>query len=152
MLATATDGDLSGVAKVEMALDAENLGHFAEEPKPVPATIDPTGRWVAQLPTDKLSLGGYQLLVRATDRVGNESEYKAVTVRVVAVEEAESPLNKVTGTVTYGKQPMADIQITLAPEKGEKLPPVTSNERGNFFDPLGAAGQIHGFGRRRGAQ
>ncbi|HEX4149076.1 MAG TPA: hypothetical protein VHY20_08815, partial [Pirellulales bacterium] len=30
VLATATDGDLSGVAKVEMALDAENLGRFAE--------------------------------------------------------------------------------------------------------------------------
>ncbi|HEX4148818.1 MAG TPA: carboxypeptidase-like regulatory domain-containing protein, partial [Pirellulales bacterium] len=67
-----------------------------------------------------------------TDRVGNVSDYKAVTVRIVAAEEAESPLNKVNGTVTYGKLPMAEMQVTLLPEKGEKLPPVVSDERGNF--------------------
>ncbi|HEY5313145.1 MAG TPA: hypothetical protein VIK18_11525 [Pirellulales bacterium] len=132
VLATATDGDLSGVASVEVAFDLKNEGHFTADPKPLPAAIDASGRWAVQLPTDALGLGGYQLLLRATDRVGNVSEYKSVTVRIVTAESAEKPLNQVSGSVTYGKEPMPQIQITLAPEKGEKLPPVTSDARGNF--------------------
>lgn len=132
VLATATDGDLSGVAGVEAAFDLKNEGKFAADPKPLPATIDATGRWAVQLPTDTLGLGGYQLLLRATDRVGNISDYKSVTVRIVSAEEIEKPLNQVVGSVTYGKEPMPEIQVTLTPEKGEKLPPVTSDARGNF--------------------
>jgi hypothetical protein len=160
VLATATDGDLSGVAKVEVAFDAENLGQFSKEAKPVPAAVDPTGRWAAQLPTETLSIGGYQVLLRATDRVGNVSEYKSVAVRIVAAEDAEKPLNKVSGTVTYGKQPMAEIEITLTPEKGEKLPPVMSDGRGNFVIPavppgkytLAAAGVVRNKKRKAEAK
>lgn len=135
VLVAADDQGLSGVAKVEVGFDIKELGKFAEDPAPIPAVVDGSGRWAVQLPTEALTPGGYQLLVRATDRVGNASEYKAVPVRIVVPEEETAALRQVRGNVTYGKEPMPQIQITLAPEKGEKLPPVTSDERGNFVIP-----------------
>ena len=131
----ATDDDLSGVAKVEAAIDVAAIGRFAEKPKPVPAEQDPdTGAWIAKLPTAKLPLGAYRLLMRATDQVGNVSEYGSVTIQIVPpASQAAMDTNQVSGTAFYGSQPIADVQVKLTPAaEGPSIAPAVTSELGVF--------------------
>src|SRR6185437_10079645 len=66
VIATVLDGELSGVAKVEVGFDLEGTGRFAKDPPPRPAALSPKGGWVARLPTEKMPPGRYIILVRAT--------------------------------------------------------------------------------------
>ncbi|MCH5372819.1 MAG: hypothetical protein JJ992_02495, partial [Planctomycetes bacterium] len=87
---TATDGQLSGVASVEAGFDVEGDGSFSDEMPPLPASRDDEGVWRVELPIDApLELGQTTLLIRATDRVGNQSEMTKVDVVIVTPEEAE---------------------------------------------------------------
>jgi hypothetical protein len=159
----ATDGELSGVGKVEVALDVAGIGKFAKVPPPMPAKLEPSGRWTVKLPT-AVESGSYRVLVRATDKVGNESEYSSVVVRALTADEAlalrATRTNRVSGTVLYGEQPVPGIEIKLAAEKGAKIPPVVTDERGNFTFPtvppgeykLTAQGQVRNKVRKAEAQ
>ena len=148
----ASDDDLSGVAKVETAFDLQQTGKFAEEPKPVEAKQDATtGAWVAKLPTAGLSAGAYRLLLRATDRVGNEGNYETLSVRILSADEsASAAVSQVSGTVLYGQQPIAGAELTLTAEK-IAIPAVKSNDQGVFLFPkvppgkyqLTARGLVH---------
>ncbi|MDZ4821672.1 MAG: hypothetical protein SGJ20_22155 [Planctomycetota bacterium] len=105
--------ELSGVAKVEVALDATGEGKFTDEMKPLPAKLDAAGRWVAAPPTAELTPGTYGVLARATDSVGNTSEATVAKFRVVEPGAEGEKLGSVTGSVSYGGKPFADIEITL---------------------------------------
>jgi hypothetical protein len=135
--ARVNDHDLSGVAKVEAALDTLELGKFAEDPKPVPLVLQSDGSWTAKLPTADLKAGGCRLLVQATDKVGNVSSYSSVKVLVITADEAKAAqlakYGRVNGTVFFGGQPMEEIEVLLEPEKGPKLGPVKTDTRGAFL-------------------
>jgi hypothetical protein len=152
-----SDAGLSGIEKVEVAVDVDRKGEFGGAPPPKPAEIQPSGEWSAQLDTAPLKPGSYNLLVRATDQVGNESEYGRLKVRVVTAEQAERlrsmKTNRVTGTVEYGGKPFANIEVTLTaaappqPATGAeakaaapaasspKIAPTTTDAQGRFTFP-----------------
>jgi hypothetical protein len=116
----ATDNELSGVAKVEAAFDLQRKGEFGTPP-PVEGSMQTDGRWVVVLPTKPLKPGLQTVLVRASDRCDNASEYLKATVEIVP-KDSEGPkkvLGHVTGRVVYGKfekQPVPEalVQLTIA--------------------------------------
>ena len=134
----ASDHELSGVAKVEAALDLQRRGEFAEPP-PLPASMQTDGRWSVKLPTKPLRPGIYGILVRATDRVGNAGEYLKSSVEVVAADAdaaKHTPLGRITGKVVYGrfeKRPVGGATVELTAVKGgQKLRDVTADDDGHF--------------------
>ena len=115
--ATVTDGDLSGVAKVDVSFDLEGIGRFAKEPPPTPAILSQNGTWVAKLTTEKMSPGSYLILVRATDKAGNQSEYGrfvAVLSSLVDLERQRAAV-RVTfrGAVEFEKGPVPGAKVSL---------------------------------------
>jgi hypothetical protein len=121
----ATDGELSGVARVEAAFDQELQGKFGAAP-PVPGSLQPDGRWVIKLPTAPVSPGVYNVLVRATDRVENASEYMKTRVEVISKEAdtaSKSGPNQVRGRAVFGrlaKAPAAGVTVRLIVREKEK--------------------------------
>jgi len=142
MSVLATDGVLSGVAKVEAALDQARKGEFAKTPPPVAATPGRDGRWVAKLPTADLPPGRYTLLIRATDKVGNRGDYAKVKVTVITKAEADARIarrtNRVVGTVVYGRlarEPAPGMQVRLVPVDGGNPLVAETDQQGNFTFP-----------------
>lgn len=141
MSVLASDGELSGVAKVEAAFDRERKGEFGGETVPVAAAPSADGRWTAKLPTAGLEPRRYTLLVRATDIVENSSDYTKVKVEVISKEQAEARkaaiTNRVTGRVVYGrlaKVPVAEIRVQLKPVgEGRTLTTATDTYGGFSF-------------------
>ncbi len=133
----ASDNDLSGVAKVEAAFDLQRKGEFADPP--LPASVGADGRWSVKLPTKPLLPGVYGLLVRATDRVGNASEYLKATVEVVPPggPEVKRPvLGNLAGRVVYGrfdKRPVEEAAVQLLSAKDKsKVSEATTDDQGRF--------------------
>ncbi len=137
--------ELSGVTKVEVALDTTGEGRFTADMKPLPAKADAEGRWLAAPPTAELTPGNYSVLARATDGVGNVSEATVARFRVVTPDEqSAAKLGSIYGNVLYGEQPFADIVIELiapaAPPAGDAAAlaapivpgPTKTDARGNF--------------------
>jgi hypothetical protein len=118
VIARVDDRSLSGVARVEMAIDQERSGKMPEER--IEAELDGSGAWRADVPTDGISRGAYNLLVQATDRVGNRSDVRRIRIQLVSEEDLKpsAPLRgEIRGTVLFGRQPREAFPVTL-----EKLP------------------------------
>ncbi|TVS12999.1 MAG: carboxypeptidase regulatory-like domain-containing protein, partial [Planctomycetaceae bacterium] len=156
----ASDGELSGVARVEAAFDLERRGEFTPETKPIPGALQSDGRWRIDLPTAPVNPGVYDVLIRATDRVGNPSEYQRTGVEVLAKDAAKPAMeNRISGRVVFGrlaKTPTAGITVRLI-EGDKPIRERQSDKDGQFvFDKvppgdyrLEAAGLIAG-NRRTG--
>lgn len=131
-----TDDNLSGVVKVEAGFDTSGHGKFDDTVEPFDLTRDETGRWFSKLPTKTLEPGRITLLVRSTDRAGNVSDYTKWKCQVITKAEADAataaPHTKLTGTVVYGNDPAADVEMTLTSEKGPKILPTKTDGSGNF--------------------
>ncbi|MFO0905396.1 MAG: carboxypeptidase-like regulatory domain-containing protein [Pirellulales bacterium] len=134
----ASDDQRSGVGKVELAFDLDNSGEFGAGAI-IPAKVDASGRWIADVPVDVPNLGPTRLLVRATDRVGNVSEFKKVPVVVVSPMEAEEAkknlTNRVTGVVKFSKQLVPNAQVELRDDKKKVVADATTDEQGKFVFP-----------------
>ena len=132
----ATDDGLSGVAKVEAAIDVEGTNEFGGANEPVVAQQNPeSGVWVAKLPTTELAPGVHRVLLRATDKVENVGDVTTLNIRVLSIESAESAgLNRVPGLVLYGLNPVAEAEVKLVPAEGKSLSTVSS-EQGTFEFP-----------------
>lgn len=156
----ASDGELSGVVRVEAAFDLEGRGEFTPETKPIPGALQSDGRWRIDLPTAPVNPGVYNVLIRATDRVGNLSDYQRTRVEVLAKDAAQPAMeNRISGRVVFGrlaKAPAAGIAVRLV-ESGQPIRERRSDKDGQFvFDKvppgdyrLEAAGLIAG-NRRTG--
>jgi hypothetical protein len=133
----ATDDDLSGVAKVEAAFDGELQGKFGAGAPPVAGSLQPDGRWLISLPTAPVNPGAYHILVRATDRVGNESEYLKSRVDVTPkdADGGKMPMPiRVSGRAVYGKlgkSPAAGVTVRLV-ANGKTAQEVKSGQDGQF--------------------
>jgi hypothetical protein len=134
----ASDHELSGVAKVEAAFDLQRRGEFSEPP-PLPASMQTDGRWSVKLPTKPLRPGIYGIIIRATDRVGNASEYLKSSLEVVVADTGAAkrpPLGRIAGKVVYGrfeKRAVGGAVVQLTAAKGEqKLRDVTTDDDGQF--------------------
>ena len=131
----ASDNDLSGVAKVEAAIDVERTGQFAAIAKPIVLDLTMEGNWEVLVPTGELKSGLHTLLVRATDRVGNMSDITKIRLTAVTPEEAEQlsavpvPL---TGVVTFGGQPVPEARVSAVSADRPKVEPVVTDNTGNF--------------------
>lgn len=126
--AAVDDKQLSGVGKVEVAFDMARSGKFPEGDGVIPLELDADGRWTGKVPTKPLAAGPYNLLVRATDQLGNEGQPARVPVQVAPpseAAEAQQMFAEVAGTVVYGRQPQSGIKVTLRPEA---TPPPAAGE------------------------
>jgi hypothetical protein len=149
----ALDGDLSGVASVEMTIDQLGTGEFEGNLPPMPGKLGADRRWTSKLDTAPLGAGTFHVLVRAKDQVGNESEINSsATVRLMTPEaladERRRATNRVIGTLLYGNSGFPGIQVrleALPPEAAdaaalaaappEPIAPVATNDQGAFsFD------------------
>jgi len=129
--------DLSGIAKIEVALAGEEKWEDAKEE--VRAQL-----WVARIKTDKLPLGRHNVLVRSTDRVGNQREEKPLVFTLVEKkpvrkltpeEEKLKQANNLVGRVYYGNEPVAGADLSLEGGAGEPIPPQKSDREGRFLFP-----------------
>jgi hypothetical protein len=152
----AGDGSLSGVAKVEAALNPAGDGKIPKEPPPMAAVSNGSGLWTAKVPA--AMPGPQELVVRLTDLAGNEAVTSHGKVRVVTPEELAAELaaktNRVAGTAMYGEQGQAGIEVTLTNEAGQKIGPVRTNDQGAFEFPRVPVGKwkIAAQGLVRGAE
>ena len=131
-----TDDNLSGVVKVEAGFDTTGHGKFDDTVEPFDLSRDDTGRWFSKLPTKTLEPGMITLLVRSTDRAGNVSDISKFKCHVLTKAEADAaaaaPTTKLAGTVVFGNDPAADVEMTLTSDKGPKIPPTKTDASGNF--------------------
>ena len=83
--------------------------------------------WTAKIPFAKLKPGLYDLLVLATDTVGNKSDIKRVAVHVLeASSDPDADIaNIVSGRITYDDVPLAKARVTLTiiPDEDEQKNP-----------------------------
>tara|TARA_R110002049_G_scaffold4601_2_gene31746 strand:+ start:33649 stop:38043 length:4395 start_codon:yes stop_codon:yes gene_type:complete len=118
------DAGLSGAASVQGGWSIDGGQEFTAAVKPVPATKLGDGRWAITLPTDKLASGVHQMLIQATDRAGNLSQVKAISVPVRTAAELlaakEDQATVVHGKITYVTIPVAGLKVALKPKPKEK--------------------------------
>ncbi|MCY2964610.1 MAG: hypothetical protein NT069_13415, partial [Planctomycetota bacterium] len=115
----ATDGEQTGVARVEVAFDMAGTGEFVKEPPPVAAARGEDGRWKASLPTAELKPGQYVVLLRAIDRVGNAGPIS----RQPLLLETQADLDRdraaqrtiLRGRVEYFGTPVPEVDVVLIP-------------------------------------
>ncbi|MCO6456238.1 MAG: carboxypeptidase regulatory-like domain-containing protein, partial [Pirellulaceae bacterium] len=127
--------DLSLMGGVEAAFDTERTGEFPLAPPPVPGKPVGDGRWEITLPTEQLTPGRHNLLLRARDRVGNQG--KILSYEVQAIPEAElqkqrETLVLVTGRVLYREQPVPGATVGLKAADGKEYGPVQTDEQGQY--------------------
>jgi len=125
--ALADDSGLSGVAKLEAAFDLDRSGKFGPAAKPVAGALRDDGRWTVSVPTAGVGAGTYNLLVRATDKAGNEGQPARASIRLIPPEEAEADAKKtnsadITGVVMYGDEPQAAVTVNLNRDTGAPAP------------------------------
>jgi hypothetical protein len=118
------------------------------------------GYWTTKLPTKTLTPGDIKLLLRATDAVGNESDFTKVKCHVITIDQAKAQgtgeMARVVGTVFFGPDPLPGVKLTLAGDPKVKIDPTTSDDHGNFTFPsvppgkykLTAEGLIHNKKRK----
>lgn len=123
----ADDAELSGVARVEALFDLARSGEFGPNAGPLIGAQRADGRWAVTLPADAPP-GGYNILVRAVDRVGNASSPLRVPVEIISKEDAaaeklKASLATIEGAVFYGPDPVPGAQVLLfAGEVPPKVP------------------------------
>jgi hypothetical protein len=161
--ALADDLGLSGIAKVEAAFDVDRSGKFGAAP-PAAGALGDDGRWLVSVPTAGVAAGSYNILVRATDRAGNEGQPARAPIRLITEDAAKAAWEKdnsadITGVVMYGEEPQAAMTVNLARDTGApplpkskgkkaKSPPpppplaqVTTDAKGEFKFPKIAPGK-----------
>ncbi len=156
--------DLSRIVKVEATFETLTSGN-AEEEKPAwtPAQPDDGGRWVTKLKTDRVFPGTNQVvLVRATDEVGHVTEGRSYEVRIVDKPAEQKPGQQpqrksttVSGKVMFKGAPLKDATVQFDPPLSPPIPPVKTNDSGQFefrnVPPgkhnLWARGQANGYFR-----
>jgi hypothetical protein len=169
---TASD-EMSGVQKVEVGFDLNGTGEFSEKAPPIGAVPDParyfvdpkanplgptktpigtgddakrapTERWIAKLPTDGV-LGIQTLLVRATDKVGNASEYYGKRVQILTPEQAAiktaQQLKAIEGTVIFQERVVPSAKVALLDAEAKEVATATAAEDGKFSLPGVAPGK-----------
>ncbi|MBI3464062.1 MAG: hypothetical protein HY000_13550 [Planctomycetes bacterium] len=116
----ASDGGLSGVARVEYAIDLQQLGELKE---PKPAIHGEGDAYEISMPKVELAPGRYEFLVRATDRVGRTSSVEKVVVLVQPpAAAAQAAAAKGTLKITVAAPASwADVKVDGAP-KGKLKP------------------------------
>src|SRR5208282_575560 len=133
----ASDNELSGVAKVEAAFDMQRKGEFGTPP-PLAGFMQTDGRWTVTLPTKPLKPGLHTVLVRATDRCDNASEYLKATVEVVPKasegEHAKKKLGQISGRVVYGRFEKTPVEGAIVEMSIAKAPAreTTTDAAGQF--------------------
>ncbi len=137
--AMADDAGLSGVAKVEAAFDLDRSGKLGAAPPPTAGALGNDGRWTIAVPTAGLSAGTYNILVRATDKAGNEGQSTRAPVRLASAEQAAADAKKssaadITGVVNYGPEPQAGIAVSLLRDVGP-LPPTKKSKKNKNSPP-----------------
>ena len=134
--ALASDWRLSGIAKVEVGFDLLRQGEFGEDVPPVEAVPLDNGRWAAKLPTAEIRPGHYAVLIRATDRQENKSDYLRVFVQVLPKDESmDDSLRTISGTVVYGrygKSPVEKVTVRLIDKAEETVAQAVSDAEGRF--------------------
>jgi hypothetical protein len=124
--ATVLDGGLSGVSQVEVGFDSDGTGFFAKDPPPVLATHAQNEEWIARLSTEKMPPGYYQVLLRATDNVGNTGEFQRKVFRLFSKEELEQQRSSVRvtvrGVVEFETFPAPDVKVKLIPVDPDPKP------------------------------
>jgi hypothetical protein len=134
------DAKLSGIEKVEVLMDSKGIGKFteaADAPKGCDRQSD--GSWTITLPTKDQLPGRSTLMVRATDRVGNESETSKTVLSIISEQEWQDRLKlavqELTGSVVYSDNPLTNAKVTLEDEKGAIVQQTTTDARGMFRLP-----------------
>jgi hypothetical protein len=140
----ADDAELSGVARVEALFDLARSGEFGPKAEPLIGAQRADGRWAVTLPADAPP-GGYNILVRAVDRVGNASSPLRVPVQIISKEDAaaeklKASLATIEGAVFYGPDPVAGAQVLLF--AGEVPPKVPGQPAAPFPDDTTALAQV----------
>jgi hypothetical protein len=156
--------DLSRIVKVEATFETLASGNSEEEkPAWTPAQSNNGVRWVTKLKTDKVFPGTQQLvLVRATDEVDHVTIERSHEVRIVdkpAEQKPNQPRQRktttVSGRVTYNGEPLKEATVQFDPPLVPAIPPVTTNDSGQFIfrnvppgkHNLWARGQTKGYFR-----
>lgn len=136
----ASDNDLSGIARVEMAFDAERTGQIPIKAKLIPAELGADEKWHAIVATKDLTPGLHSLLVRAIDRVDNVGEVTKVKLVAISVEDAaklnSTPVS-VSGVVLFAEMPAAEIVVSAENADGPqanapKVAPSETDDNGQF--------------------
>ena len=134
------DAKLSGIEKVEVLVDSKGIGKFIEAagvPKGCDRQSD--GSWTITLPTKDQLPGRSTLMVRATDRVGNQSETAKTVLSIISEQEWQDRLKlavqELTGSVVYSDNPLTNAKVTLQDEKGAIVQRTTTDTRGMFRFP-----------------
>ncbi len=138
--ALADDAGLSGVAKLEAAFDLDRSGKFGPASKPVAGALRDDGRWTVSVPTAGVGAGTYNLLVRATDKAGNEGQPARASIRLIPPEEAEADAKKsnsadITGVVMYGDEPQAAVTVNLNRDTGAPPAPKSKGKKAKTPPP-----------------
>jgi hypothetical protein len=128
--------ELSSTAKVEFTFDLSNTRKFADGVVPIQGKSDSSGNWTALIPTAELKPGGNALLVRTTDKVGNISpvtvmKFSAVTAKEAEVQKASLTV-ALTGRVSFGGMPAADIVVSAKSAGDRMIGPVSTDSTGTF--------------------
>jgi hypothetical protein len=116
------DDGLSGVATVQIGFAAPGTTDFSTTSPPVEAVPTTGGTWVATVPTDTVPAGSHRLLIKATDRVGNQSRPESVAVEVVSSEAMEAQKNQpkpIRGVVMHGNTIAAGATVELYSTEAE---------------------------------
>jgi hypothetical protein len=160
---TASD-QMSGVKSVEVGFDLDGTGKFSDKLPPVAAVPDPerysidlaanslsaapAGRsdtalagsakpehWIAKLPTEGI-VGIHTLLVRATDHVGNPSDFYGKRVQVLTPEQAAAKVQQqaklIEGTVIFRNQPVPGAGVTLLDAEAKEIATAQAGSDGRF--------------------
>ncbi len=136
------DLQLSGIAKVEVAVSTTGSGKFEPTDAPIACERRSDGSWYAKVPTKPLSIGRSELLARAQDVAGNMSPAARAAFEVLDAAEWEARQKRmgqeITGTLFYSDNPLANAKVTLVNEKGEGLQIKITDQKGQFrFDNPG---------------
>ena len=131
------DARLSGIASVELKIDSQGVGKFAESAAaPKVCVRESDGSWTLSTPTAELKPGRATLIARATDRVGNISEESKTVLTIVSEQDWQAKLKSTThdlsGTVSYSDAPLPNAKVTLEDEKGVVVNATKADERGAF--------------------
>lgn len=131
------DARLSGIAKVELKIDSQGVGKFMDsKAQPKVCIRESDGSWTLSTPTADLQPGRATLIVRATDRVGNNSEESKTVLTILSEQDWQAKLKSTThdlsGTVSYSDDPLPNAKVTLEDEKGGMVNATKTDERGAF--------------------
>ncbi|MFT7633210.1 MAG: hypothetical protein ACI87E_004265, partial [Mariniblastus sp.] len=138
------DDEMSGVASVTLGM-ANQEGELSQEIPLVAAEKQPDNSWLGIIPLADVSLGKNELLISATDVVGNQGEFFKKQFNLVSAEKMAENLAaatfKVRGTVFYYDDSVEGAKVELAGAEGAVASAV-SDARGAFQFEAVPAGEF----------